>query len=468
MSISFASATGNLMNRWGKLGNVIKALLSYQSSQLTNLIDTSSGIVAQLDSEPDIQAIIGASYIDILNSTGGTVGGTLQQTAAAIANRIVYRDNPQFNQTLTDANLIASLIEIIRQMKQQGATILAQTITATPSTSSESEGGSFNGAGNGIIVASVVRPVDGLTLQNCFAETIKIECSQDSYVGGATAGNESFSVTGVGEQTDVLAFNWPLGSNCSTQLNAIDGNSDNTSGNLLTNSGFSEFTDDVPDNWDLVEGTGGTNVFQENSIVYDGSSSALRVQGVTGETFYLRQLFNDGDAGKYAFNIYMRRGGAAPATGQWTVDLVDENEVVINDEAGNPNSFNIDLTTLTIYYTGKTGIFRTPLALPNTVYLRIRETVTLEDGVSVYADKAAFGGMTQCYVSGPFLAVFSGGILFEQGDYGTCVITNSRGSGGTLSTWATLLQQLFFDTIMDNELIFPYSATPSISDGLIG
>jgi hypothetical protein len=180
VSIPLFGSIGALFDRLGKVGALIENLYSYQQTQLTAMTDTTTGVVGQLNEEPDVQAIQGSSYISILNSSAGTLSGTVQNLAAAIINRMVFRDSPRFNQTLESQNTLASLQEIILQMREQGATVLAMTVTATPS--------AFIGEGDGIINASTKRPLDGLTLENAFSEELLFTCVADSYSGGATAG----------------------------------------------------------------------------------------------------------------------------------------------------------------------------------------------------------------------------------------------------------------------------------------
>src|SRR3990167_9199439 len=218
MAISFASAVGNLFNRLGKAASLVENQGNYQATQLTAMTNTTTGVVAQYDAESDLQAIMGSSYIGLLQDNG--MGSVSQQLAQATINRMVFRDNPLLNQTLTSSNVLGSINEVIRQMKVAGATVLTQTITATP--------GSFVGTGNGAVVASVRRPLDGVVLENAFAENLTLTCNQDSYTGGATAGNESLSLTGTGSQSNLFAFNWPLGSNSSTGSLEIVGDSSST------------------------------------------------------------------------------------------------------------------------------------------------------------------------------------------------------------------------------------------------
>lgn len=468
--ISFANATGNLFNRLGKCGLLISQMRTNQNAQFINMTNTSTGVVAQFNSESDIQALMGSDYISQLNSD--SVGDVASSIAGQTVNRMVFRDNPQFQLSLLSLNTLTCLNEIIRQMKIEGATILQQTVSAVPIVVSN-PGPSFTGIGNGVINVSVIRPSDGLTLQNVFQEQVQFLCISDSYLGNQTAGNELYQMTGTGD-AGVFDFNWPLGSNLVNNLNAINGDSNNSNGNLLTNSGFSTFTvPNTPNNWFLSTGTPGTNIFQETTIVY-GTGGALRILGDGATVIDIRQRFNNssGTTGQlqpltaYSFNMFMRRDGVA-ATGILTIDLIDGGNNVIQDANGINNSFTFDLSTLSTNYASFTGLFRTPLALPSQQWLRIRTTTPYSNGRSFYLDKLSVGPMTQMGAWGIFAAVHSGSVNAVQGDYGYVTVSNGRGSGGTLNTFQTLLFRCFPE-IQANEIIFPYSTTPSISDSLIG
>lgn len=464
MAISFANAVGNLFNRLGKLGLVISQLRSYQNSQNTNMTNTTTGVVAQFNGESDIQALMGSAYIGELNSPGG-IGQTMRSIAEATINRMVYRDAPRIFQTLTSTNLEDSIKEVIRQMEVAGASVRAQTITLT--------NGAFTGTGNGIINSSSRRPLDGLVQENAFDEAVLFTCTSDSYIGGATAGQEGFSVTGEGQQSDLFAFDWPLGSDASTFVSAIDGGSDNSGGNLLTNSDFETFSANVPSNWTLVTGAGGTNVFEETSIVFDGSKS-LRITGDGSSTLTsLTQTFDNSsftsgvldELLQYSFNVWVRRDGTAAAAGVLTIDLIDGNNVVVNDANGTANSFTIDLTALTTSFVSYTGVFRTPAILATTNKIRMRLTTALTNGRSVYIDRASLGEMTLLYTGGPYTAVHSGAANFVQGDYGTLTVANSRGAAGTLDTFHTLIDRLV--GLRERDLLLPSSSTPTISDSAL-
>lgn len=466
MTIPLQGAAGDLFNRIGKLGLIVSEMDAYQAAQLTNMTDTTNGVVAQYDTESDIQAIMGSSYQGLLNGAAST-GTTAQQIGQATVNRMVFRDNPNYGLTLTGGDVSLSIQEIIRQMKAASASVLAMTIAATPTT--------FTGEGNGIIVTSTKRPVDGLVLENAFAETMVLTCTQDSYSGSALAGNEQITLTGAGIQPNPFAFDWPLGSNCRITLQAINGNADTSEGNLLTNSGFTDWTAGVPDNFTLVVGDTG-DIADNTSIVYDDTGHSLQLIGDGSTLTQLTQEF-DSSSGttvalqsttQYAVNLYVRRDGTAAASGTLVIDLIDEDQNVIQDENGVNNTFSINLTALTTSFQSYTGVFRTPEALPDTIKLRMRLTAALTNGRSVYLDMMSMGVMSQTYTAGPFVSVHAGSLPFVLGDRATIAVTNSRGSGGTLDTFQTLWARLFYIQMINQGLLLPSSGAPTISDGLIG
>lgn len=467
--LDFSDNTGALFARLGKLGGLIQEAYTYQVAQLQNFTNTTTGAVAQYNTESDIQALIGSVYISQLNNVGALVGTFAQNVASQTINRQVFRDNPQISQTLQQLNVQTSMTEVIRQMKIAGATVLRMTITAVPAQFS-----SFaSNVGNGIVVSSVYRGQDGLLMENSFAEPVLLTCTQDSYIGGATAGNENFSITGAGNQSGYFAFNWPLGSNCQTFLQAIDGNTDVGDGNILTNSGFESWINvaNVPDNWNLTIGVAGVNIQEQNSLVYDGLASLqINGDGTTNTTLNQQFAISTGTSGtlspltQYAVNIFMRRDGIIPSQGVLTISLVDQNGTTILDANGASNSFAIDLTLLSTVYAPFNFAFRTPLILPTSQFLQMKLTTPLANGRSVYADKMGIGLMTQLYTAGPSLAVFAGNTNFIQGDYAQVPVTNSRGAGGTLSTFQTLMTQLFPDLMIGQGILLPSSLTPSLLD----
>ena len=467
--IPFASAPGNLFDCLGKCGLLVKQQLSNQTSQNTNMSNSSTGLIGQLVSQPDIAAQVGSTYLNILSSLESP-SNLASAIAVLILNRIVFLDTPQQNQTFTTPNTPASLLEVIYQMKQQAATILAMTIgaTAVPFTNNAQN------TGNGVVNISTVRPLDGKVLENSFAETLTILCTADSYLGGQNAYNELFSVYGEAAQSDLFAYNWPQGSSCAAQMNATNGLADDSQGNLLTNSGFETWSGGLPSNWTFNSGSG--LVTQQTQIVYDGGS-AIQVTGDGSTLLSFQQQFGAstetsgtlGQLSQYGGCLWLRRGGSAlTGAAQLNIELVDNNGTIILDEAATLNQYTIDLTTLSTVYTPFKFAFRTPIVLPSSMYIRLRNPTggAINNGGVLYLDRLSLGNMAQLYTGGPFMSIHSGNVPFVQGDFTTAAITNSRGAGGTLSTFQTLLYQLFA-AYSGAEILFPSSSTPTIPDALI-
>lgn len=471
MPISFGSSPGNLFNVLGKCGLVLKQAKSYQSSQKTNLIDSVNGLTAQLSAEPDIQAIVGSSYINTLNAQDSSVGGLVQNVARQIINRKVFEDNPRLAQTLQQLQVLTSLQEVIRQMKNAGASVLAMTVSATPVVVNN-PGPHFTGNGNGVINASTKRPFDGLTLENTYSENLTFTCIADSYLSSVQKGNESFAVTGTGSQSDLFAFNWPLGSNSRIGISAINALASNNQGNLLNNSGWDTWSGNLPTGWTLPVGTIGTSILQTGDAYSNGTALKLVGDGTT--LVQWKQQFGNsaGTLGRlspltqYSICVFLKRDAVAAGSGNITVELVDSGGVQIKDANGVANAFNINLTTLTTQYAAFTGVFRTPEILPASQFLSFRLNTALTNNRTVFFDHCSQGVMSQCYVSGPFVACHSGSNGFTINDLATLTISNSRGAAGTLSTFQTLMTQLFTEMI-GNELLLPSSATPTLSDTLI-
>lgn len=462
MPLSFASSYQAFFDRIGSLGGIISQTRSCQVA-LEPLLR--SNVIPRFADEPDIQAILGQSYTSMLNAVPGNLPSTMQGMASQILTRMIYDDTGLFLSS-TDA-----MTELIRQMGVAGATVLRQTVAATV--------GAFSGQGNGVLVASVKRPQDGLTQENQFAETGLVLCTTDSYGGGATEGNEGFVLTG-DLSANLFDWNWPLGSNGSLSISAIDGSADNSSNNLLTNSGFEEWTGNIPDNWTLSTGTGGVNVFQETTLTYDPPpNEALRITGdAAGTLTDLRQDFDSSSStvgtpgalqavAQYAMNLFIRRDGTAPAVGVLTVDLIDGDENVIVDQAGVANTFTIDLTALSTNYASYSVAFRTPYIMPDEATLRLRLSTALTSGRSIYIDKVSFGLMSRFYPGGPYFSIHAGSIPFKITDRAEITMTNGRGSGGSLNSFQTLLMALLLPEMLAAEMLLPSSTVPSISDGLI-
>jgi len=461
----FTNANGSLYSVLGNCGYVVGVMDTYQVNQQTNMTSVTAGLVSQLTTQSDIQALVGNGYQSALNAAG-QIGNLISSVAQGIINRLVFLDNPQPNQTYTQLNVPASIQEVIRQMKVSGATVLQMTVAAVPQAFSSIS------VGNGVVVASVKRPEDGVFLENAFQETLTATCTADSYSSGTSPGNETFSVTGGASETNPFAFDWPLGSGARQSLTVINGDASNSQGNLLTNSGFGSWTSaGIPSNWNLLVGTAGVNIAQQTTTIYS-PGSALQFIGDGTTLTAIEQQFNSssGTLGnlvpqtQYGINLFARRDGIAP-TGILTIDLVDSTGTVIKDANNVLNTFTINLAQLTTNYLAYNGVFRTPVVMPSQLFIRMHLTTPLTNGRSVYFDKMSMGGMVQIYTQGPYESIHAGSVPFAIADSEPCLVTNSRGVGGTLNSFQVLFSRLYFsNSYFTNEYIIPSSLTPTIVD----
>jgi hypothetical protein len=307
--------------------------------------------------------------------------------------------------------------------------------------------------GNPIINVSVLRG-DGLSLEYGYAETLTFRCTQDKF-SGATINNEAINVLGQAAATD--PWLWPDGSGTNVTLNVIDATADYPSGgNLLVNSDMEVVSNsNIADNWIVLTGTRGTQIFAGNTNPYTGSN-AMWFTGSGGVATAIYQAFNTtpsttlGSGGTayeleqrtmYAFNAQVMVD-STPAAGVLAFSLVDDTDAVLNDDAGNANTISIDLTTVTSAYQSVKGYFRTPTNLPDVVRLRVKTTTAITNTHTVYFDHLSLGLGQSLYGTlpqGPYVVIHSGDTPPRQGDGWTVAMTSNL----ALTTWQGQLQFQF-------------------------
>lgn len=363
-----------------------------------------------------------------------------------------------------------ALAYLIQQMQNGSSSFNA----SAPSVAAQSAVGTPTG--NPQIVSSTVAG-SGRTLQYVYPETIQFTCSADSQTGGATAGQETFTVKGQAAASSVYQYNWPLGSGYTGSMTAVPGNVNNGGGNLLVNSDFTTFTtSNVPDNWNILVGAAGTDVFNGGSgnayttgggsLQYTGTGSALLDSVV--QVFNTASSTNVGSGGTPAkltpLTVYHMNGwlkvSATPAAGVVEVALVDGTNTIINDGAGNAASFTQSLTASTSTYAAFNGALRTPASLPATIKLRVRLSTAIDSAKSVYFGRLSLTKANQAYApGGPFYSIHSGSTNLLLADQWNSVVT---------TTWGTFQRefQRFFNMIGLN-LAFPGSGSPTVADSLI-
>jgi hypothetical protein len=458
MSLSFANAAGNLFNRLGRYGKLAHVSRTFQ----TDLKTYFDALMAQYDSSVASPLQLPASGLaaqrDATREAASAFMSSLSSNAGLTVTEMIKADKPTSAWSLQE-----SLEEVRRQMIAAPATIKLCTVTGS------SAAGPTN-SGDGVMVVSVKRG-DGLSQELLYPEAAYVRCFFDSQTSGATSGQETFAYLGPVSAQSVWSPDYPINSGLTTFLSAIDATVDGTagtaSGNILVNGAFENFTANLPDNWTAVTGVAGTDFQKSTATVYSGAASLQYIGGATLTNLAQTLTTLSGTllpSTSYAVNFWTKVS-AVPAAGVLTVELVDGNNAVINDDQGVANSFTVALTGLTTSFAAKNGVFRMPKLVPSTVKIRLRLSTALSVGSNLFIDRMSMGSGTQAYPGGPGLWVFSGNTKFVVNDFFTLTTTNDYGGATNLSTFQWLLDRLLGTRQLG--ILFPSNGAPSISDTLI-
>ena len=460
--------TGGVFTRFGVLGRAGIDLAVFGAGTLTTDLNN---ILAQYTVDQGVISTISAQK-DAIRSGISSSTAQYQAAAAAGLNLAVYLDNPLFSRS----NIIASINELIRQMKLNAQTVKQCTITATVAAAP-----GVTNVGNGVVVTSIKR-ADGLIQENSFAEVENIICTADGQPGGgARAGNETWQWKGEVAAPSVWDWQWPLGSGATQSFTTINAASYVDSFNDLRNGDFENFTvANVPDNWVIAVGLAGTQVLKSTTTVYAGSSS-LQFAGDGVTLTAVTQTFNVASNGssfiplpeqQFAVNGWVRLS-AVPAAGVFEVALVDGSGTITTDAQGVANSFTLSLPAQSAnVWINVNGVFRTPNQMPATLKLRLRLSTALSNGVNFFMDQFAMGPMTLLYTGGPSLSIFAGSINWIAGgayptpDTWRLTVTNNRAGASNQATHQTNTDRLL--NMRANDLLLPSTTgAPTISDSLI-
>jgi len=150
----------------------------------------------------------------------------------------------------------------------------------------------------------------------------------------------------------------------------------------------------------------------------------------------------------YAANVFLK-ADVVPAAGVIAVELVDGvGGTVIQDDQGIDLAYSINVAgSVTTSWQGFSDTFRTPAVPPSQVYFRIRITLAITAGSSLFLDEAYLGPPTELYTDGPLLAIFDGATDFELSDRVTLTIANDR--AGMIHEW---MDRIF--SLRENRLLF--------------
>lgn len=136
----------------------------------------------------------------------------------------------------------------------------------------------------------------------------------------------------------------------------------------------------------------------------------------------------------YFCGFRSRRVGAT-AAGQVAAEIVGSiGGAALSDDQGNANQLLISATAIaTASADFRWFAFRLPASQTGPVYLRLRISTAVDNGVSIYWDEAAIVAAQELYAGGPFVAALAGKTAPRSADAWTLTVANDR--AGVLHEW---------------------------------
>jgi hypothetical protein len=237
-----------------RIGRAIKTADELMDAVSPDLTTNLRAFQDELDTEQhDFRQAVLGQLESRLDSALGAIGGQLSTLVATPMSNLIIEtvdeDVPLSSKSIDDA-----LTELIRQMKENGESVQATTIshTITYGRGGSSSGAHGDNGGDGVFVFCAVRG-DGKTNEFTYGETIRATVTSAN-----TSGTASWSIATEPSKT-ILHPLWPEGSGVTVSVTTNTAASNNriTTGDLEASSTLET---DLPYAWVLEEGVFGTSV----------------------------------------------------------------------------------------------------------------------------------------------------------------------------------------------------------------
>lgn len=448
--------TDGIFTRLGKLFGMADAVRAHQLDLKTRM----QALQAEYnDTDFHMVASLVANLEARLSSTG-LILSDIQQACVNTLVETCYADSLVSSRgVLPERNVEQALLYLQREMVAD-----SETVDRTTVSKSAVAAGSGN-TGNGTLLFSELPPLamaaGGTQYPNCRTERIEVRCVQDAQDGSIRAGEERFELRGWAAYPN-LDYRFPAGSGTRMRVTAVHAGVDSGARyeNQLRNSGFENFTSNLPDGWTAVTGTAGTHFGQETSLYYRGAS-ALKFMGDGSTLTKIRQQMGSVDGTPnaivadrlYCLTAVVRVNGSASA-GVIRFSLEDSGGTEVSS-TGMLQSYSVGTT-----YTRLTTYFRAPLALPSTVYAVVELTTALNSGGIFYIDELVLAEMPQIAAGGVGVVVAAGSTNFVVNDALRLLVTNN--GEGAINTAMDRMYRMY-----ELGVVLPNSTTPTILDSLI-
>lgn len=430
------TGTGGLFTRLGKLFGLAKTIRQHQQAIAPTAATSTSGVrtiysvyastTGTLPMATDLVAAV-TNEEAIAAPANGTLL-SIQEAAARTLIEMVDADTKLPSKTVPEA-----MRELAFQMNRDSQKVAISTFTVGSA--------SYNGAntGNAVVVVSLEAPKiiknnvvfsSKLTDQPYTrAETLTFSCVEDSKTSITRRGSEVWHVTGDRAYPNVDR-RWRAGSGTSMHVTATNGDQDAgrmPGMNILTNSDFEVFSGNVPVNWTLETGTGGTHVTSSTTAQRGVTSLKIMGDGSNLTRLTQRTNFGTGTFGRlkgdtlYLISAWVRAdGGAAPLAGQLRISFRDGSDTVLTGM-----TFTIDLTLLTTSFARHGIAVVSPVSIPDATYMVIELTTAITNGQAILLDEVTVCEMTRLAAGGPGVAIVAGSTDSRQGDLATVAISNN-------------------------------------------
>lgn len=457
MSITYTGTNG-LFTRLGALVYMMDAVRTHQNNLLSLFAN--------------IQAEYSTTDRYMIDQLSGNIerriaeaGGVLEDVRAAAVKTIVemaYADSATSTaNTMQTKQISDALVFLIRDMdatsnKVKGTTVGAGTL-----------GTGASNTGNGTMTQLLEAPNILLSSTNDWpnirADLLEFRCVQDAQNGAISKGSEIFQVRG-GASYSGLDYRFPGGSGTDIRITSVCASIDNGAlyANVLTNSDLEDWTSNIPDQWTVSSGTAGTDFLRESTTVARGTYGLKAA--VTGATFKIRQQLGaaSGTLGRiapdrpYVIAAMMRKD--ASATGTIRLSLQDSGGTILSSGAV---AISQSVASLTTSWQIVSLAFRSPKALPSTVYIAL-ETTSAVATAAAYVDEIVLAEMPTIAPGGQAVTVIAG-----TTDWAVDDTLRKKFSNSNEGAFVRAFDRLFEMYQLGLSLPQNYLGSETISDSLI-
>lgn len=444
----------DLADRWGTLFGGINELDTFRGVTFPDRADDISALYPGFSTQ---RTITDGLYTQVQN-VNNTLGQTVNYFMTLVRNtlnsmEIADTDPPADVQDVTVLNKLAS------DMLAQSETFQRPTLTVN---SAVSAGGTpvttIYGAphGNGVIVGSVINPRNGLLHYYAFNEIIKAVCTADSFSTGTPLGQEVFNFTSP-RSVPNTNDNYPQGSGTNIITASLPTDQNTVYGNAYFNSWGTVNNNEIQ-NWTTANLTPGTTILRSTDVYIGQYACNLVGAPINAELWQTINGLRSSTC--YVAAIRVKRLTTV-TTGVLTVALRDTTGAVVNDAAGSPMSFTVNLVGSAGNYALSYAVFPIPRGYPTGIRISLRLTTALSSGESILLDTSELVPMTSAYVGGPQFGFLPGNAGWSINDTYNFTVANSA----DVTSFIRCIDRVY--NIRTLQIDLPTASSPTISDSLI-